>query len=115
MSAWIAWPLAVLMLGWVPVSAQPMPRSEASLGERLYSTHCMTCHTSQVHWRDKRIAKDWEGLVAQVRRWQSNIGLDWEEEGVLEVARYLNSRYYHFAEKDKQASVSAPGRSQPHY
>jgi len=114
-SAGIAWPpLAALLLGWVLVSAQPVPRSGASPGEQLYATHCVTCHTSQVHWRDRKIAKDWESLIAQVRRWQSNVGLGWGEEDILEVARYLNSRYYHFAEKDKQASDSVPGRSQPH-
>jgi hypothetical protein len=67
-----------------------------SRGEMLYSTHCIACHTTQVHWRDGRAATDWNGLVAQVRKWQGAISLSWNEQDVLEVARYLNDTYYHF-------------------
>jgi len=104
---WVV-PLITLPLAWALASAQPMPGARAPLGEKLYSTHCSACHTSQVHWREKRIAKDWTSLVAQVRRWQSNSGLTWTDEEIFEVARYLNVRYYHFAEKDMQASLSDP-------
>jgi hypothetical protein len=83
------------------------------MGEQLYGTHCNSCHSAQVHWRNKKIAKDWTGLVAQVRRWQSNIGLAWRDEEVMEVSRYLNSRYYHFAEEEKQAAQTTSLRSEP--
>jgi mono/diheme cytochrome c family protein len=102
--------MVTLLLGSALASAQQLPEPEESLGEQLYSTHCVSCHTSQVHWRDKRIARNWSSLVGQVRRWQSNVGLAWSEEYVREVARYLNSRYYHFTEEDKQASLFAPVR-----
>jgi len=103
------WPLATLLVAGLPF-AQPQSATEASLGEQLYSTQCDRCHTTQVHWRDKRIAKDWPSLIAQVRRWRSNAGLGWTDEEVLEVARYLNARYYHFPENDKLASRSGFGR-----
>ena len=32
----------------------PSARSQ-SRGELLYSTHCIACHTSQMHWRDKKV------------------------------------------------------------
>jgi cytochrome c553 len=99
-------PVAALLFAASLASAQPSPGAAASPGEQLYSAHCDTCHTAQLHWRDNRIAKDWPGLVAQVRRWQSNIGLGWSDEEIREVARHLNSRYYHFAEPQKQASVT---------
>ncbi|MEO7549363.1 MAG: hypothetical protein ABIT82_13125, partial [Ramlibacter sp.] len=51
----------------------------ASKGELLYSTHCISCHTTQMHWRDDRKATDWDSLKAQVRRWQGNAGLTWSE------------------------------------
>ena len=101
------WPLAALLVAGSLVFAQPAPKPEASLGEQLYSTQCDSCHTTQVHWREKRIAKDWPSLVVQVRRWQSNAGLGWTDEEVSEVARYLNARYYHFPEKDKTASLTS--------
>jgi mono/diheme cytochrome c family protein len=103
-------PLASLFLAWSLASSQPTPGTGASLGEQLYSTHCVYCHTSQVHWRDKKVAKDWASLIAQVRRWQSNAGLGWAEDEILQVAQYLNHRYYHFAEHDRRASLSSVER-----
>ena len=73
-------------------SAQAEPR-----GELLYSTHCIACHTAQVHWRDRKLATDWNGLVAQVRRWQATGMLGWSEDDILDVTRYLNDHYYRFA------------------
>jgi len=39
------------------------PTHSLSRGELLYSTHCIACHTAQVHWRDKKQATDWELLT----------------------------------------------------
>ena len=76
------------------VAAEP-PR-DASRGELLYSTHCIACHTSQVHWRDKKLATDWKSLKAQVRRWQNTAGQKWGEPDISEVASYLNTLHYHY-------------------
>lgn len=62
----------------------------------LYATHCIACHSNQMHWRDQRQARDWDSLKLQVRRWQGNAGLDWSEADVTEVARHLNDTIYHF-------------------
>src|SRR5574338_705145 len=35
---------------------------EATRGELLYSTHCIACHSAQVHWREKKLATDWATL-----------------------------------------------------
>ena len=29
-----------------------------SRGELLYSTHCISCHTSEIHWRDNKAATE---------------------------------------------------------
>jgi mono/diheme cytochrome c family protein len=71
---------------------------DSSRGELLYSTNCIGCHDTQIHWRDKKIAKDWATLVEQVRHWQAVSGLTWGKDEVTEVARYLNARYYHYPE-----------------
>ena len=76
------------------------PRTGEPSGELLYSTHCIACHTTQVHWREKRLATDWTSLKFQVRRWQENIGLDLGEDDVAAVASYLNGLYYHFPATD---------------
>ena len=44
------------------------PANDASRGELLYTKACVACHTTQVHWRDKKLATDWKSLQAQVGR-----------------------------------------------
>jgi mono/diheme cytochrome c family protein len=67
-----------------------------SRGELLYSTHCIECHTVQMHWRALRLARDWDSLKVQVRRWQGEARLNWTEEDVDAVARHLNDTIYQF-------------------
>jgi mono/diheme cytochrome c family protein len=78
--------------------AQSTP--DATRGELLYSTNCIACHTTEVHWREKKLATDWVGLQAQVRRWQGVAGLGWSNEDIAEVARYLNAAHYHYRVPD---------------
>ncbi len=65
--------------------------------ELLYSTHCVTCHTSLIHWRNITLAKDWQSLKFQVQRWQNNLELGWSEDEIIGITRYLNGLYYHFS------------------
>ena len=83
---WLLWSL----LAAVDAVAQPA----STRGEMLYATNCNACHTAQIHWRDKKIATNWNSLVAEVRRWQANAGLRWSDEEINDVARYLDSAYY---------------------
>lgn len=68
----------------------------ASLGELLYSTHCITCHNTQVHWRDKKLVTDWSRLLTEVRHWEGFARLEWTDDDVVAVAKYLNASHYHF-------------------
>jgi len=70
-------------------------------GELLYTTYCDSCHTEQVHWREKKLATNWASLVVEVRRWQANATLEWSDDDVEAVARYLNSLYYHHPLPDR--------------
>lgn len=92
----LATPHANAQAGW----------SERGRGEMLYQNHCIACHTTQVHWRDQRLAKDWPSLRAQVRRWERNTGLTWNEDDVEAVSRYLNALYYQFPEPAVEKSIS---------
>jgi len=67
-----------------------------SRGELLYTTHCISCHTTEMHWRDNRSASNWAGLQAQVRHWQDAASLAWSDGDILDVSRYLNENIYHF-------------------
>jgi uncharacterized protein Usg len=69
---------------------------EATRGALLYETHCIACHTEQMHWRDKRLATDWPSLKRLVQHWQGNVRLDWGDDDIDSVAQYLNQRFYHF-------------------
>lgn len=88
-----------------------LPARAQSRGELLYSTHCIACHTSQMHWRDQKLATNWDSLKAQVQRWQASALLGWSEQDVLEVTRYLNDTFYRFPQnaEPRTASVSLPG------
>jgi hypothetical protein len=89
--AWLA--LAQLAGGAAGQAAAP---AETSRGALLYQTHCIECHTAQVHWRSRHAVTDWASLVAQVRLWQSNAQLGWRDEDIEAVARHLNDLHYHF-------------------
>ena len=80
----------------VPAQAQITPESVSTRGELLYSTHCIECHTTQMHWRVNRQAVDWDTLKFQVSRWQGVLNLGWTEADVNDVARYLNDSIYKF-------------------
>lgn len=89
--------LAAAALVSAAAFAQVVPLPDPSRGELLYATHCIACHTSQIHWRDARLAADWASLRALVRRWQAEAGLSWSESDIDDVARHLNARHYRFA------------------
>ncbi len=74
----------------------PVARADAARGALLYDNHCIACHSTQMHWRDQRLAKDWTSLRALVRRWQGAAQLNWSDEELEDVTRHLNERFYHF-------------------
>jgi hypothetical protein len=100
---------AIVLTGFsVHVCSQVVPAQ--SRGELLYSTHCVTCHTTQMHWRNDRQAYDWESLSTQVRRWQANTGLAWSDADITEVARYLNETIYRYPQPNNRAGLTKKGQ-----
>lgn len=87
----------LLVLSALLLCAGPLPAAWAQgRGELLYNTHCVACHSTQMHWRDKRQVVDWPSLRAQVRLWQATGLLAWDEADIDHVARYLNDTYYRY-------------------
>lgn len=95
---------ALLSSGTLAWSQAPQTR-----GQLLYTTHCIACHDTQVHWRNDKLASSWSSLVAQVRRWQGIAGLQWSDADTLEVSRHLNDTIYRFPETPPSASLAMPG------
>lgn len=99
----------------MPALIYAQPGGGGSRGELLYATHCNACHTSKIHWREKRLVTDMDSLGIQVRRWQGNIGLKWTEEEIADVVSYLNATYYNFSEADRKVSPQGETSAQaPH-
>jgi len=95
------WKLAAaLLVGGTLVAATAQPVDNPSRGQLLYATHCVACHSTQMHWRANKRATDWASLRVQVRRWQGIQGLGWSDQDIDDVARYLNTLYYRYATPD---------------
>ena len=95
---------ALMALAVSAAHAQTAPPTVPTRGELLYKTHCIECHTEQMHWRALRQAHDWDSLTAQVRRWQGTARLGWSEDDISEVARHLNETIYRFPLPQQKAS-----------
>jgi mono/diheme cytochrome c family protein len=94
---------ALSMWGLLVATAQAANESNEMRGELLYTTQCEACHTTAIHWREKKLAKDWKGLKAQVARWQVMAKLSWTDQDIVDVTLYLNKRYYHFENTELKA------------
>jgi len=88
--------LALCLFGNWHTMAYAQPGLGQPRGALLYETHCTMCHSTDIHWRDKKLATDWSSLLFQVRRWQANIGLNWSEAEINDVALHLNTLHYRF-------------------
>ncbi len=101
--------MLLLALAAAAAAAQSAPAGGTvvplSRGQALYDTHCIACHDAQVHWRDNRLATDWDSLKREVRRWQSTNALAWNEADVVQVARYLNDTFYRYAQTSDLVSL----------
>jgi mono/diheme cytochrome c family protein len=101
--------LAGLALATTLAQAQTPPPE--SRGQLLYNNHCIACHTTQMHWREGKLAKDWDSLKAQVLKWQANAGLQWSDADIADVARHLNDTIYKLPQtSDRISLASAPRR-----
>ena len=96
--------LVLAALGLAP----PAAATDAARGQALYESRCGGCHTKSVHQREARKAATFEGVLAQVSRWNAALGGDWNAEDIEDVAMYLNQRYYRYP---CPASVCPPGRA----
>lgn len=94
---------AVFAAAAAPVFGQTRPGPGPTRGQLLYNTHCVECHSVQIHWRDTHKARDWESLVKWVSHWQATLELNWAGSDITAVARHLNENIYGFVMPSEQA------------
>ncbi len=92
---------------WASTQAVAQTAPSSLRGQLLYATHCVECHNSQMHWRDNRLATDWDSLKDQVRQWQTRAMLNWSDAEIVEVARYLNDTVYRYPQTADRVSLVA--------
>ncbi len=85
--------LPLLLLGWTITAAADPQR-----GEMLYENHCSECHGEAVHFRETRKAETLDELRTWVIRWETELGLEWNNSDVEDVTKHVNRRFYRFAE-----------------
>ena len=99
---------AALLFALALAGAAQAQAVSPSRGQLLYDTHCIECHNTQMHWRARKQAHDWDSLKAQVRRWQATANLGWTETDVTDVARHLNETIYQFPQPQERAGLTLP-------
>ena len=92
-------------------AAYPQVAPAETRGQLLYATHCISCHTTQMHWRNDKQAYDWNSLKVQVRRWQGNAGLQWSDADITEVAQHLNNAIYRYPQAADRVGAASPRAS----
>jgi len=70
--------------------------ADAGRGRLLYEARCTVCHGTSVHLRETRKARSFEGVRAQVERWNAELGGAWSADDIDDVTMYVNNRYYFF-------------------
>ena len=76
--------------------ASPALAEDEEDSKELYNSHCTKCHNSEVMTRDDRRVKNYQQLHAQVRRCELNLGLQWFEDDIDNMSKYLNTHFYRF-------------------
>lgn len=84
--------------------ANPFPKGDAKLGEQLVrKRNCESCHVQQmggdgsaIYTRKDRIINDARALQQRVATCSAQTNAGWFPEDELNVAAYLNQKFYHF-------------------
>lgn len=87
---------AVLVVGCVMCVPASAHGADTDRGRALYEARCDLCHSTSVHVRESRKAISFEGVRAQVARWNGELGGAWSADDINDVTVYLNNRYYFF-------------------
>ena len=85
-----------LALACMLCAPAPARGADAERGRALYEARCDACHGASVHVREARKGTSFEGVRAQVARWNAELGGGWSADEINDVTVYLDNRYYLF-------------------
>ena len=63
-------------------------------GRLLHDQRCVSCHDTRVYKRDSKVARNYDEIRAQVVRWETNVGLKWNDNDIDSVTTYLAQTFY---------------------
>lgn len=86
----------IVILSTIVLVVLPLNTWGADRGRLLYENHCLACHESTVHIREKRKVKKYSDIENYARRFSKLAGVEWSEDELLLVVSYLNRKFYKF-------------------
>ncbi len=75
----------------------PVVLADAVKGKKLHDEYCTKCHGTEVYTRKDRFIDSREALNKQIKRCQLNVGAQWLDKDIDNVADYLDQSFYRFA------------------
>lgn len=76
---------------------------DAANGKKLHDAHCLSCHAARfggkaetMYTRPDRKKKSLEELRGMVQFCDNQVGTQWFDNEINDVAAYLNEAFYHF-------------------
>ena len=91
----------------------PIRAADPERGQALYENRCGECHSQSVHNRSARAARDFTGVLDQVRRWDRNLGGRWTDEDIRDVTVYLTMTFYKYPCPAPMCSAARTQRRPP--
>jgi hypothetical protein len=93
----------VILASLLTLSVSNVLAADLKRGKQLHDQNCMSCHreimtgaANGIYTREQRRIENWPDLLKQVGRCNENLDLPWPDDEVHDVARYLNTKFYHF-------------------
>lgn len=77
----------------------PLSAEEFDRGEALYNNHCKECHEGMAHNRPGSRIGSVGDIRSWVASWSVHSSLDWSNEEIVDVADYLNKKFYQLTDK----------------
>jgi len=72
-------------------------------GQELHDDNCVSCHKSMqggdgsgIYTRENRRIDSYAGLIKQVNRCKTSLGVSWPAHQIDDVITYLNDSFYNF-------------------